>query len=270
MKHIVITGGTRGIGYGLVREFLKRDFNVTFCGSSDNTVIDAMSGLEEEWPAKRFRGVVCDVSKSDDLENMWAFSSKIFGKPDIWINNAGISNLQTSFNKLDPVTYSRLIDINIKGLMYGTRLASNNMLKQGGGFIYNTGGLGSDGRMVKGMTPYGTSKRAVQYFTLAFARELGKDNPVKLGLLLPGMVLTDMLLDPVRRGDDDSRRLKRLYNLLAEEVKTVTPVLADRMISNKKNGAVISFSSPLKMFLRIPGRLLSGRDIVKSSRRKIK
>lgn len=262
MRHVVITGGTRGIGLGLVREFLFRDYNITFCGTSDSSVLTATTALSEQWSAKRFRAVVCDVSKTDDLVNLWDFSTKIFGRVDIWINNAGISNPQAPFNELDYGTYSRLVDINIKGLMNGTQLACNNMLKQGGGFIYNTGGLGSDGRMIKGMTPYGTSKRAVQYFTLAFARELRNDSPVKLGLLLPGMVLTDMLLDPIRRGDDNSKKLKRLYNLLAEEVETVVPVLADRMISNEKNGAVISFSSPLKMFSMMPGRLLSGRDIV--------
>lgn len=263
MRHVVITGGTRGIGLGLVREFLFRGYNITFCGTSDSSVLTATTALAEQWPAKRFRAVVCDVSKTDDLVNLWDFSTKIFGRVDIWINNAGISNPQSPFNKLDHDTYSRLVDINIKGVMNGTQLAFNNMLRQGGGFIYNTGGLGSDGRMVKGMTAYGTSKRAVQYFTLAFAGELKSDSPVKLGLLLPGMVLTDMLLDPIRRGDDNSKKLKRLYNLLAEEVETVVPVLTDRMISNEKNGSVISFSSPLKMFSRVPGRLLGGRDIVK-------
>ncbi len=76
------------------------------------------------------------------------------------------------------------------------------------------------------------------------------------------MVLTDMLLDPLRRGDDNSKRLKRLYNLLAEEVETVSACLVQKIIGNDKNGAVISYSSSLKMFMRIPGRLFTGRDIV--------
>lgn len=262
MKHIVITGGTRGIGYGLVREFLNRNFNVTFCGSSDNTVINAMSGLEEEWPAKRFRGVVCDVSKSDDLENMWAFSSKIFGKPDIWINNAGISNPAEKFNDLDFDLSAKIIDVNLKGAMYATKMAFLKMKDSGGGHIYNMGGLGSDGRMVKGLTPYGTSKRALQYFTKAFSKEISSNDSVRVGLLIPGMVLTDMLLDPVRNGTGDKRKLKRLYNMLADEVEPVCSVLAEKIVNNSKNGAVLSYTGSLKMFLRIPGRLLSRRDIV--------
>ena len=92
MKHVVITGGTRGIGYGMVREFLIRGFNVTFCGTTDRSVMNAMSALTEQWSSKNFRGVVCDVSKKEDLINLWDFGTKIFGDVDIWINNAGISN----------------------------------------------------------------------------------------------------------------------------------------------------------------------------------
>lgn len=262
MRHIVITGGTRGIGFGLVREFLTHGFNITFCGTKDQSVMTAMSSLTEKWSSKRFRGVVCDVSKKEDLLNLWNFGTKIFGEVDIWINNAGIDNVQTPFNKLDMDMFSKIIDTNIKGLMYATHIAYNNMVKQGKGFIYNMGGLGSDGRIIKGLTPYGMSKRAVQYFTKAFSREIEKDHNVKIGFILPGMVLTDMLLDPIRQGDKNSRQLKRVYNLLADEVEPVAEYLAERIIENEKNGAVISYSSSFKMFLKVPARFLNRRDIV--------
>jgi len=72
----------------------------------------------------------------------------------------------------------------------------------------------------------------------------------------------ELLLEPLRRGDYNSKKLRRIYNLLAGEVDTVAPVLAEKMLNNNRNAAVISFSSPLKMFFKVPGRLLSGRDIV--------
>ena len=262
MKHVVVTGGTRGIGCGMVKEFLSRGYNVTFCGTSDQTVMNAISSFTEQWSSKKFRGVVCDVSEKQDLIYLWDFGTKVFGDVDIWINNAGINNFQESFHKLSMDIIMKIIDTNIKGLMYATHLAYNNMLKQGKGFIYNTGGLGSDGRIIRGLTPYGMSKRAVQYFTKAFAREIEKDHNVKIGLLLPGMVLTDMLLDSIRRGDDNSRKLKRVYNLLAYEVEPVTEYLVNKIIENDKNGVTISYSSSLKTFLKVPGRFISGRDIV--------
>lgn len=262
MRHVVITGGTRGIGYGLVKEFLSRGYKVTFCGTRDQTVMNAMSSLTGLWSPKKFRGVVCDVSQKEDLLNLWDFSTKVFGEVDIWINNAGINNFQAPFNKLDTDIICKIINTNIKGLMYATHIAYNNMLKQDKGFIYNMGGLGSDGRRIKGLTPYGMSKRAVQYFTKAFAREIGKDSNVKIGFILPGMVLTDMLLETLRRNEDNSRQLKRVYNLLADEVEPVTEYLADKILENNKNGVTISYTSSFKMFLKVPGRFLSGRDIV--------
>ncbi|MEA1886935.1 MAG: SDR family oxidoreductase [Bacteroidota bacterium] len=262
MRHVVITGGTRGIGFGMTREFLSRGYNVTFCGTTDRSVMTALSSLAEQWSSKKYKGVVCDVTKKEDLINLWDFSAKVFGNIDIWINNAGVNTLQAPFNKLDPDIISKILDINIKGLMYATHLAYNNMLKQGKGFIYNMGGLGSDGRIIKGMTPYGTSKRAVQYFTRAFAKEIPNKGKVKVGLLLPGMVLTDMLLDPIREGGDNARKLKKVYNLLADEVEPVAEYLVDRILANDSNGVIISYLGSTRMYLRIPGRLISGRDII--------
>ena len=56
--------------------------------------------------------------------------------------------------------------------MLATHVAYNSMLHQGSGAIYNMEGLGSDGRRITGLTPYGSSKRAVRYFTDAFAAEV--------------------------------------------------------------------------------------------------
>ncbi|MFO7853414.1 MAG: SDR family NAD(P)-dependent oxidoreductase [Bacteroidota bacterium] len=262
MRHVVITGGTRGIGFGMTSEFLSRGYNVTFCGTADRTVMNALSSLGEQWSSKNYKGVVCDVTKKEDLLNLWDFSTKVFGEIDIWINNAGVSNLQAPFHELDPDIISKILDVNIKGLMQATHLAYNNMLEQGKGFIYNMGGLGSDGRIIKGMTPYGTSKRAVQYFTRAFAKEIANNEKVKVGLLLPGMVLTDMLLDLIRQGGDNAGKLKKVYNLLADEVEPVAEYLVDRILANDRNGVTISYLGSARMYMRIPGRFFSGRDIV--------
>ena len=70
MRHVIITRGTRGIGYGLVKEFLFRGFNVTFCGSTDNSVMETVKTLSGQWSSNKFRGVVCNASKREDLENL--------------------------------------------------------------------------------------------------------------------------------------------------------------------------------------------------------
>ena len=262
MKHVIITGGTRGIGSGLVKEFLENGYRVTFCGTSDSSVNAAVADLTNDYDSSLFRGIVCDVTRSADLSTLWDFSTSIFGPVDIWINNAGISNRQLSFNKLGPEEFRKLVEINITGLMEATHLAYEGMSRQGYGSIYNMGGLGSDGRMIKGLTPYGMSKKAVQYFTKAFAREVEK-GPVIVGLILPGMVITDLLLDPLRRDPAGSRRAERIFNLLAEEVETVSPFIVKKIIENRSNGVTISYLTTSRIIRNFFTRPFSGENLIR-------
>jgi NAD(P)-dependent dehydrogenase (short-subunit alcohol dehydrogenase family) len=262
MKHIIITGGTRGIGFGLVNEFLSRGIRVTFTGRSDKTVNEAVEKLSANHDSSRFRGVVCDVTLPDDLKTVWDFSTSIFGTVDIWFNNAGIANRNELFHKLNSDDFTSVVDTNIRGLMLATHMAYNRMTEQGFGAIYNMGGLGSDGRMIKGMTPYGMSKKAVKYFTDAFAREVDGEDII-IGLVLPGMVLTDMLLEPIRKDPAGTRREARVFNLLAEEVSIVCGFITDRVVENKKNGTTISYLTTWKMISLFFSRFFSGRNIVK-------
>ncbi len=261
MKHVVITGGTRGIGSGMVRGFLKKGYRITFSGKSDSTVSETMDSLSQDWDTSLYKGVVSDISQPDDINTLWDFGTSIFGTVDIWINNAGITNERNMFGNLDIEKVSRLIDTNIKGVVTATHTVFNRMKKQGGGFIYNMGGLGSDGRMISGLTPYGMSKKAVQYFTMAFSREIETEN-VKVGLLLPGMVLTDLLLDPIRKNREGSENQKRIFNILADEVEPVTGWLVDRILENDRNGKVISYMSKWKVAIRFLSAPFTGRDIV--------
>lgn len=261
MTHVVITGGTRGIGAGLVEEFVRQGCRVTYSGTTDRSVTSSYDRISDDLDPSMFKGVVCDVRKAEEVETLWDFATKLFGNIDIWINNAGLANSENLVGDIDPDEISKVIDTNIKGLVSSCQISYRRMVKQGKGSIYNMGGLGSDGRIVEGLAPYGMSKRAVQYFTKAFAREI-KDSPVSVSLLLPGMVVTDMILDPIRKDPEGSRRARRIFNILAEEVETVAEFLVERILENKKNGAVISYLTPFKAFSRFITRPLSGRDII--------
>ena len=261
MTHVVITGGTRGIGSGLVEGFVRQGCRVTYSGTTDKSVTSSYERFPADLDPSMFKGVVCDVTKPADIEMMWDFASKLFGDVDIWINNAGLSNSEKLVGNLDPIEIDRVIDTNIKGLISCCQISYNRMLKQGKGAIYNMGGLGSDGRMIEGLAPYGMSKRAVQYFTRAFAKEI-RETPVNVSLILPGMVITDMILDPIRKDPEGSKRARKIFNILAEEVDTVAEFLVEKILTNEKNGATISYLSPFKAFSRFITRPLSGRDII--------
>jgi NAD(P)-dependent dehydrogenase (short-subunit alcohol dehydrogenase family) len=201
------------------------------------------------------------VAVEDDLTWLWDGAVRTFGSVNIWVNNAGTSSDQTPFNELPTEVFTRIIDTNVKGLMLATHVAYNRMLQQGSGAIYNMEGLGSDGRRITGLTPYGTSKRAVRYFTDAFAAEV-KAGPVIVGTVSPGMVLTDLTMTQIRNNPNDSGQLIRIYNILANEADAVAPYLVRKMIDNTKNGAKISWLTNWKVMKRFLFAPFSRRDIV--------
>lgn len=261
MKTAVITGGTRGIGSALVRSFLESGWNVAYSGTSETNVEKSLKLLDGQFERGRYAAFKCDVSVEADLVSLWDRAVKTFGRVDIWVNNAGTSSDQTPFHELPTGIFMRIIDTNVKGLMLATHVAYNRMLKQGHGAIYNMEGLGSDGRRITGLTPYGTSKRAVRYFTDAFAAEV-KAGPVTVGTISPGMVLTDLTMGQVRRNPENSKKLIKIYNILANEADTVAPYLVRKMIENRTHGAKINWLTNWKVVRRFLFAPFSRRDIV--------
>ncbi|MBN1412830.1 MAG: SDR family oxidoreductase [Spirochaetales bacterium] len=249
MKHIVITGSTRGIGFGLAREFLKTGNKVTICGRSKNTLKNALAALEKEFGRENIQGVSCDAARPRELENLLRHADKKQGKIDIWINNAGISHTKENIWEIPEREIEDVIRINILGAVYGSRIAYRYMAEQGGGAIYNMEGLGSNGMITPGLGLYGTSKKALTYFTRALCREAGK-GPVKIGFLRPGMVTTDLLLNGMPEDSKEAERVKRVFNILADKVETVTPYLVKKVIKNRKQGARIQWLTRRKVFFR--------------------
>lgn len=93
-KVIVITGSTKGIGYGLAEEFLKRGHNVIVSGRNQERLDKAVSALAANY--RNVAGCLCDVTKYDDNEKLFAFAKEKFGRVDIWINNAGVAHPMTN------------------------------------------------------------------------------------------------------------------------------------------------------------------------------
>ncbi len=260
MKTIVITGSTRGIGSGLAAEFLKRDCSVVINGRSQNAVDQAVKDLAGRYPPERVWGRPGDMTRYDDVQQLWDSARSHFGPIEIWINNAGMAHPDLEFWKLSKETIDQTVGLNLTGLMYGCRVAINGMLAQGHGFIYNLYGFGSNGMLRSGMSIYGSTKRAVNYFTQALAKELA-GQPVKIGSLSPGMVITDLVAWQYKDRPEEFERAKRIFNLLADRVESVTPHLVEQILANDKNGAVIRHMSTARMMSRMITGRLRKRDL---------
>ncbi len=260
MKTIVITGSTRGIGFGLAAEFLKRECHVVVNGRSQTAVDQAVKELAGRCPPDRVWGQPGDMTDYADVQRLWDNARTRFGSIDIWINNAGVAHPNIEFWKLPPEEIAPPVNVNLIGLMYGCHVAINGMLAQGHGFIYNLYGAGSTGRIHTDLSIYATTKRGVDYFTRVLTHEL-EGQPVKIGSLSPGMVVTDLIAGQYKDRPEEFEKAKRIFNLLADRVENVTPHLVEQILTNDKNGAAIRHMSTSRMMIRMITGKLRKRDL---------
>ncbi len=243
---VVVTGGTRGIGLGLARELLARDARVAICGRSREPVDKAVAGL-----GGGAIGVVCDMADLTQVQALWDAAAEAFGRVDHWVNNAGVSTARRPLAELPPEQLEAVVSANLLGVMHGSAVAVRGMAAQGGGTVWNMAGLGSDGRTVPGLIAYGATKRGADYLTSGLAKEV-EGGPVKVAHLSPGMVVTDLLVQDY--SPEELAKAKKVFNILADRVETVTPWLADRILAGTKNGGTVAWLTTPK----IMGRFLLG------------
>lgn len=260
---VVVTGSTRGIGKGIAAEILKRGHNVVISGRSA-AAVDAV--LAELAPlasgGARVTGSACDVSRRDDLQGLWDSGIAAFGRIDIWVNNAGVSHPRQRGGEMRAADINAVQQTNLLGMMLATQVALHGMQTQGGGTIYNMEGFGSNGMITPGMGLYGASKFALTYFNKALLAETG-EGPVKVCYLSPGIVITDLLKRDVGSNDPrDLERTRRVYNILADRVETVTPWLAEKILQPQKAGARIAWLTSGKAARRFLMSLIRKRQIL--------
>lgn len=259
MQHIVITGGSRGIGKGLATEFLRKNCRVSISGRNREALDLVVSELKVLSGNDACFGFVCDVCRANDVKALWEKASAV--QPiDIWINNAGISHNSQLFHQMKDSEVKKVLATNVDGTIIGSKIVIAEMIKQGSGFLYNMEGLGSDGRIVEGMSIYGSSKRAVRYFTRSLIKEY-EDYPVNIGSISPGMVVTDMLLEPLLKEPSKSSDALKIFHILADVPEKVTPWLVSRILQNQKHGIHIAWLTHRKIAGRFLGNMFKKRKV---------
>ena len=262
MKSVVITGSTKGIGLGVANEFLKKGCSVVLSGRNKDRLAQEVKKLGEEFSHDKVIGKACDVSDINQVRALWDIAKQKFGTVDIWINNAGVTTIMKLLWELDASEIAPVVNTNITGLIYGSQVELQGMLKQGFGQIYNVEGFGTGDMMRPGMTVYGTTKRAVRYFTESLIEET-KDTPVQIGTLGPGMVVTDFMLDDLRQMPEEQREeIKAFYNMMADKIETVTPFLVENILKNNKTGTKIDWLTPEKVNARFEDEHYLSRDLL--------
>lgn len=259
--HVVITGSTKGIGLGMAREFLKRGHDLVISSRGSGAVEKAVSELRAAFPGRKVVGKVCDVADYGQVQALWDAAVAGLGSVDIWVNNAGRDGSKVPFFMIPPDDYVKTINTNLIGLMNCNRVAIPAMYKQGAGMIWNMEGFGSNGAVRPTIGPYGATKYAVRYITKALIMELRK-SPVRIGYLSPGIVVTDLLVPPPERRNEQWEKSKKILNILADTVETVTPFLVEGMLrEHGKHGAAVRWLTGAKVQGRFFMSLFRKRDV---------
>jgi glucose 1-dehydrogenase len=186
-KVAIVTAGNSGIGMAVVLELAKQGANIVI-----DFVVNpaATEALEKQVVAlgDQAVGVQADVSKVSDLRKLVDAAVQAFGRVDIMVNNAGVET-RTSVLDTTEVQYERVLAINLKSAFFGTQLAAQQMIKQGGGGrIINITSVHEDWPM-PGNTAYCLSKGGMRMLTRTAGVELAPHNILVVGVG-PGAVAT--------------------------------------------------------------------------------
>ncbi len=266
---VVITGGTRGIGLGLAREFGARGCRVVICGRTSVAVDTTLLDLYASGVAAA--GVAADVTDRVQVQALWDHAVSTYGRVDIWINNAGMSVPRRGLPQVPVEAVDAIVRTNLIGVINGSAVAQAGFDQQAqsgsGGWIWNMEGFGSNGQKQPGMTTYGATKRAVTYLTESLVKET-KGTGTKVGFLSPGIVATDLLVDDYEGRPEEFERVKKIFNILGDRVETVTPWLAERVLTaveKDKHGARVAWLTKTKAFGRFARAGFRKRDIFNDS-----
>jgi len=183
---VLITGGSRGIGYATAEAFLGQGARVAICAVDENRLADALRQLEAHgdvagWPA--------DVADYAAVEELVRLTLARFGRIDILVNNAARMALG-DFATQDIALIDKIIDVNVKGTLYATRAVLPQMLERGAGCVVNiSSSLGTFG--MARVAAYCASKFALVGFTEALDHEV-KEAGVRVYGMTLSMSATDM------------------------------------------------------------------------------
>jgi short-subunit dehydrogenase len=267
MKTVVITGSAQGFGFELAKVFRRNNFNVVLSDINETKLKEAETELNKIESNSVVKSIYCDVSNYNSIQELWNFTKQNFNVVDVWINNAGVNQPNKPLHELTQKEVDFLLDVDLKGAIYGSQIAFAGMLSQGRGQIYNVEGYGSNDAMMLGLNLYGTSKRAITHFTQALAKESRElsNNNVKVCRLTPGIMITGFLSN-ANGGETKvelAEKTKKVYNILGDYPETIANYVVPKIIKNTKNNAKIVWLTGARAFSRFLTAGFNKRDFFK-------
>lgn len=195
-KVVVITGGATGIGLSFAKRFGEDGAKLVIAGRRQDKLDEAVSALGER--DIEAAGFVCDVGDYGQVEALADFAWEKFGRADVIVNNAGVSQQPGSVIDMAPEEVERVMRINYFGLWNGVSVFGKRFIAQGTpSAIYNVGSENSFYNFVPMASAYEASKHAVH----ALSDALREETPdfIEVAFVAPGFVSSEMT-DPFGKG----------------------------------------------------------------------
>ncbi|OLO37899.1 hypothetical protein BTR23_13250 [Alkalihalophilus pseudofirmus] len=186
-KVIVVTGGSRGLGAQMVRDFASKGANVVISSRNQEVCEDLAHEIREY--GVNALPIACDVGNLNDIRQLFEKTLQQFGRIDVLINNAG-ANVTKPATEVTEEDWDMIYDVNIKGLFFCSQEAAKIMIKQNQGKIINISSVGGV-KPYKRIAPYTASKAAVIHLTKSLASEWAK-NGILVNSIAPGLISTEI------------------------------------------------------------------------------
>lgn len=202
-KVAIVTGGASGIGRAAVELFVKEGAKVVIADVDARRGEDLAASLG---PDARFKKA--DVAVEQEVEDLAAFAVARFGGLHVMLNNAGVGGaMHVRFLDDDLADFRRVIDVNLLGVMLGSRCAARHMASRGGGSIINMTSIAGI-KAGFGVMTYRAAKAAVIHFSKSLAIDLAEYG-IRVNSIAPGNIRTEMnAYAPPGIGPEAARRLQ--------------------------------------------------------------
>ena len=215
-KTALITGGTKGIGYGIAKALLVEGINVAITGRDNEGIREAITALNEEGNDSAYAiGVVADVRSYESQSQAVQQIIEEFGKIDVVIANAGVGHF-ASIQKMSLKQWHETMDTNLTGAFY-TLKSTVSALKKTKGYYITISSLAGTNFFPKG-TAYNASKFGLTGFTQAAMLDL-RDDDIKVSTIMPGSVSTHFNGNEPGAKDDWKIQIEDIGELVVDLLK---------------------------------------------------
>ena len=187
-KTIIVTGGSRGIGAAIVSLLARENYNIVLNYNKSEEIAKKM---QEEFTkiGKTVEIFKADVSKREEVKKLVDFAIEKFGKIDVLINNAGISQTKL-FTDITDEDWNNMLNIDLNSVFYMSQEVAKHMIYEKEGCIINISSIwGMIGASCE--VHYSVAKAGVDAMTKSLAKELGPSN-IRVNSIAPGIIDTDM------------------------------------------------------------------------------